>query len=639
MQKTFLRFTVSVAAIMTLTAGAALAGFEYVPAPSAAPQGAAPQTNTNDGMLTPIPAPVEPVAAQPLQTSPAAQILAVPAPAAPVTPAPVASAPQAPLLKIKTIQPAAPILTPPPVTAATVNTTEEIIPAPTDLTPPTAAQTQVRMDTMQATIAPPAIAPAAMPEPAPVAAAEKPMVPVAEKLPAREPAPQIIWNPAPAKKVEAPKAPEAEQEPLIQKIESNSEEMNVDLHEKSDKWANQLNADTGETTLTPRTREPVALPQTIEAKTTEAKAADKIFETKAASSANERRPEGLVIPPEAKQADVKLAKPIEIKTVEPVQSEPLKPEPVKTVATAAAKEIKTDAPKKLVINPFPQGGAAAKKIANATEAGAGTIKPAADGSFEIAVANNNAGEFTNVVGFGSNMPLALALQQIAPPQFTFSFGPGVNAGTSVSWDGANKPWDQVVADTIAPLNLKARIDGNIVHITSDAVPAEKHASLEQRPGEPVPLKDEEAIHRDNIVDPGERSKAQPLSTLASMEKSAAAEQATDSIASKAEPSLPAEQKTSAIIKQENILAGTVPGVRGTWAVRQGDSLKETLDAWSKKANMALVWNATHDYTVDADITVNDTFQSAVQMVVAQGVKADKPAFKIEGDTLIVQDKT
>ena len=46
----------------------------------------------------------------------------------------------------------------------------------------------------------------------------------------------------------------------------------------------------------------------------------------------------------------------------------------------------------------------------------------------------------DVVGFGTDMPLALALRQIVPADYAFSFGENVNPGYRVSWSGG-KAWD------------------------------------------------------------------------------------------------------------------------------------------------------------------------------------------------------
>lgn len=73
------------------------------------------------------------------------------------------------------------------------------------------------------------------------------------------------------------------------------------------------------------------------------------------------------------------------------------------------------------------------------------------------------GAFAEAVGFGRDLPLALALSQVIPPQYALSFNTGVDAGSNVSWEGG-KPWDQVLSDMLSPLGLKANINGKTVLI-------------------------------------------------------------------------------------------------------------------------------------------------------------------------------
>ena len=69
--------------------------------------------------------------------------------------------------------------------------------------------------------------------------------------------------------------------------------------------------------------------------------------------------------------------------------------------------------------------------------------------------------FDVIEGFGSDMPLALALRQIVPPQYAFSFGDGVNAGMRISWQGGN-PWNQVLSDALAPHGVATSVNNKKV---------------------------------------------------------------------------------------------------------------------------------------------------------------------------------
>ncbi len=71
--------------------------------------------------------------------------------------------------------------------------------------------------------------------------------------------------------------------------------------------------------------------------------------------------------------------------------------------------------------------------------------------------------YTEAVGFGRDLPLALALSQVVPAGFTHSFAKNVDAGKNVSWEGG-KPWNEVLNDMLRPQNLTSIIQGNQVII-------------------------------------------------------------------------------------------------------------------------------------------------------------------------------
>lgn len=72
-------------------------------------------------------------------------------------------------------------------------------------------------------------------------------------------------------------------------------------------------------------------------------------------------------------------------------------------------------------------------------------------------------DFTEAVGFGRDLPLALALSQIVPPEYKYNFAQNIDAGATVSWQGG-KPWNQVLDEMLAPSGMRAVIDGQQVII-------------------------------------------------------------------------------------------------------------------------------------------------------------------------------
>ena len=75
----------------------------------------------------------------------------------------------------------------------------------------------------------------------------------------------------------------------------------------------------------------------------------------------------------------------------------------------------------------------------------------------------NPQDYDQVEGFGSDLPLVMALRQIVPPQLSYSFGEGVDTGTRVSWSGGQS-WDVVLQDALRPQGLVALIARNAVAI-------------------------------------------------------------------------------------------------------------------------------------------------------------------------------
>lgn len=77
-------------------------------------------------------------------------------------------------------------------------------------------------------------------------------------------------------------------------------------------------------------------------------------------------------------------------------------------------------------------------------------------------------QFANAVGFGQDLPLALALSQVIPSEFTPSFAKDVDPGAMVSWEGG-MPWNEVLEEMLAPLGMTAVIQGDQVIIQRKAI--------------------------------------------------------------------------------------------------------------------------------------------------------------------------
>lgn len=284
--------------------------------------------------------------------------------------------------------------------------------------------------------------------------------------------------------------------------------------------------------------------------------------------------------------------------------------------------------------------------------------------------------FAVIEGFGNDMPLALALKEIVPDGYAYSFGIGVDPGALVSWSGG-KPWTEVVKDMVAPLGLNADINGNVIAVRS----GKQSANTAPSGVEPASGKQEEmsvdmnTIRRQIINDPGNAPAKQPPETLdmikeLGLKPEKTAETTPDNKpAGSPQPLLPPETNaaeapvkteaqsmeagekralleaepttvpvqiidtTSAKSDEMEVAVLEVKDVSATkdtakqtalWEAQKGDSLKRTLDEWSKQANYQVVWESSHDFTIDADILVTGDLQRALKTVFEQGLRSAQP---------------
>ncbi len=165
-------------------------------------------------------------------------------------------------------------------------------------------------------------------------------------------------------------------------------------------------------------------------------------------------------------------------------------------------------PGKLVINPFPSDSGASATVPGAA------VKTQLYKPQPSQAAVQPVSVYEAAIGFGSDMPLPLALNQVVPPGYAYSFVDGVNIGARVSWDGG-QPWNIVLQNMLAPLNLEAVISGKAVvirplgsqRLSQAGLPAA--AGIEPTSGGPTsgesalkPQSDDVQVRRNAVTDPG-----------------------------------------------------------------------------------------------------------------------------------------
>ncbi|PCI55392.1 MAG: hypothetical protein COB36_07145 [Alphaproteobacteria bacterium] len=110
---------------------------------------------------------------------------------------------------------------------------------------------------------------------------------------------------------------------------------------------------------------------------------------------------------------------------------------------------------------------------------------------------NETETFDVIEGFGNDMPLALALRQIVPAQYAFSFGKDVNPGASISWTGG-QPWNSVLNTALAPLNITFTLnDKKLLLRSAGTMPVAKPVTENTPPPEKIGMSIEDTI--DDVI--------------------------------------------------------------------------------------------------------------------------------------------
>jgi hypothetical protein len=67
-------------------------------------------------------------------------------------------------------------------------------------------------------------------------------------------------------------------------------------------------------------------------------------------------------------------------------------------------------------------------------------------------------------------------------------------------------------------------------------------------------------------------------------------------------------------------------IDGTWVARQGQTLRETLEAWGREAGWRIAWRADHEYILMASAEFHGTFEDAAGTLIEAFANASPPIF-------------
>lgn len=253
-----------------------------------------------------------------------------------------------------------------------------------------------------------------------------------------------------------------------------------------------------------------------------------------------------------------------------------------------------------------------------------------------------AGSAETVQGFGSDIPLTIVAKQVVPSRYAVSFGPGVDAGQTVSWNGG-RPWNEVLASALAPAGLRADMQGNAVVINRAGAPGGvMNASAS---GGPMPLmQDRNSIYRTIGMDESgyptsypRRMKSRGLNGDEGHPETQTA--ANDVLpvnnppmdgmrGGMAQNNAPAPMSSPAMASaapMDSAPAGFNPEEVRTWQAEQGEDLQMLLTRWSEASGVDLLWNVPGRYTLPVQIQMRGTYVDVITEVLnAYGDNPGRP---------------
>lgn len=240
-----------------------------------------------------------------------------------------------------------------------------------------------------------------------------------------------------------------------------------------------------------------------------------------------------------------------------------------------------------------------------------------------------------VTGFGADIPLLVAMQQVVPEGYNVSLGDNVNPDQTVSWRGG-KGWKAVLQDMVAPVGLGFHVenrdvtvgnfsgDGKTVASSAALAPVMKQSLSSGAPNKA------DMIPLDMIAaakTPQEIS-VQPVPVPVPVKSEQVAAPAVDqapvnlaslppALAVTSAPATPAvAAPVSAIAAVDGLnIAGPNPQLMGpTWLAMRGNTLKEVLTDWTKRRGIELYWSIDYDYRLNDSKTYNGNFEDAVSQL-------------------------
>ncbi len=235
---------------------------------------------------------------------------------------------------------------------------------------------------------------------------------------------------------------------------------------------------------------------------------------------------------------------------------------------------------------------------------------------EMADSMNN--DASVVTGFGSDLPLAIALQQIVPSDHQVSFAPEVDAGEIVSWQGG-QPWPDVARAMLSSVGMAYDLkDGHVIHIKKAGdhqMPSAQAILAEGTPPTPVAVSEPPAPPSPPVASAPEQSQPEQAETVevrrtkpSTLWNRMKTSLETDLIR---EPEPSKDVAASTPVVPESWKSGSEMPASGNWQVSEGENLSAVLQRWSEQEGIEFRWQPNYDYKLKKSASFGGDYASAV----------------------------
>lgn len=211
-----------------------------------------------------------------------------------------------------------------------------------------------------------------------------------------------------------------------------------------------------------------------------------------------------------------------------------------------------------------------------------------------------------IEGFGKDIPLAIALRDIAPAKYAYSFSPRDVAGAKISWRGG-KPWQDVLKDALTPYDLGMVVNDNTITIFAKQYSATgSNSAALPTPVAPPAAPSADADTADTLVANRPDNAPAPATDVA---------EPLPLVASQDAQAQEAAVKPASTEVRRTVSAMDMKSVR-KWQARPGTTLRQTLETWAKDSNVEINWSTPYDYPISNAFYFEGEFTQAVDSLLS-----------------------